>query len=150
MENEVVKTYFNGAITQQQLIGIIIAVVAVIVILALAKKAIKLILTVVVIIGALIYFNVMSPEQLKDVSKVIAEKGQSTFTQISEASQNVKVDTSGETPSISVNLEGTWVNVNDITNFVKTKDGVYSVNVNGQSYSVSDDSIKKVLDLLQK
>lgn len=150
MENEVVKTYFNGAITQQQLIGIIIAVVAVIVILALAKKAIKLILTVVVIIGALIYFKVMSPEQLTDASKVIAEKGQATFTQISEASKNVKVDTSGETPSISVNLGGTWVNVNDITNFVRTKDGVYSVSVNGKSYSVSDDGIKKVLDLLQR
>lgn len=150
MDGEVVKTYFNGAVTQNQLICIIIAVIAVILVLSFAKKVLKLVLSVVIIVGALIYFGVVSPEQLTDASKVIAEKGQSTFTQISEASQNVKVDTSGESPSISIKLGDDWVNVNDVTNFVKAKDGVYSVNVNGQSCSVSDDSIKQVLDLLNK
>lgn len=150
MENEAVKTYFNGAITQNQLMSIIIAIIAVVLILAFTKKVIKLVLTVVVIIGALIYFGVMSPTQLKDITDVVSEKGQGVFTQIAEVSQNVKVDTSGDDLDVKIKIEDNWVSMKDVSSFIKSDDGVYSVIVNGKSYSVSDDSIKQVLDLMKK
>lgn len=149
MESGVVKTYFNGAITQNQLIAIIVAIVAVVLILAFVKKIAKLVLTVAVVVIALVYFGVMSPEQLKDVSKVVAEQGQGVFTQIADTSKNVKVDTANGL-EVQVCINDTWVNVNDISSFIKSDDGAYSVTVDGKTYSVSDDSIKQVLDLLKK
>lgn len=149
MENEAIKTYFNGAITQKQVIGIVVAIIAVILILSFVKKVAKLILTVAVIVGALIYLGVMSPEQLQDVSKVVAKQGQEVFTQIADTSSNVKVDMS-DGLNVEVCIADQWVNVNDISSFVKINEGVYSVTINGKDYSVSDDSVKQVLDLLKR
>lgn len=143
------KAYFNGAITQNQIICVILSIVAVILILLFVKKIVKVVLTVGVIISALVYFGVASPEQIGDVAAIVSDKGQKVFTQISETSKNVKFDNSNGL-DIQVRINDKWINVNDIKSFVKSKNGVYTVTVDGKSYSVSDDSIKQVLDLLEK
>lgn len=143
------KAYFNGAITQNQIICVILSIVAVILILLFVKKIVKVVLTVGVIISALVYFGVASPEQIGDVAAIVSDKGQKAFTQISETSKNVKFDNSNGL-DIQVRINDKWINVNDIKSFVKSKNGVYTVTVDGKSYSVSDDSIKQVLDLLEK
>ena len=143
------KAYFNGAITQNQIICVILSIVAVILILLFVKKIVKVVLTVGVIISALVYFGVASPEQIGDVAAIVSDKGQKAFTQISETSNNVKFDNSNGL-DIQVRINDKWINVNDIKSFVKSKNGVYTVTVDGKSYSVSDDSIKQVLDLLEK
>ena len=143
------KAYFNGAITQNQIICVILSIVVVILILLFVKKIVKVVLTVGVIISALVYFGVASPEQIGDVAAIVSDKGQKAFTQISETSNNVKFDNSNGL-DIQVRINDKWISVNDIKSFVKSKNGVYTVTVDGKSYSVSDDSIKQVLDLLEK
>ena len=143
------KAYFNGAITQNQIICVILSIVAVILILLFVKKIVKVVLTEGVIISALVYFGVASPEQIGDVAAIVSDKGQKAFTQISETSNNVKFDNSNGL-DIQVRINDKWISVNDIKSFVKSKNGVYTVTVDGKSYSVSDDSIKQVLDLLEK
>lgn len=141
------KTYFNGTVTQNQIMVFIVAVVAVLAILALAKKIVKVALSVAVIVVALIYLGVASPDQLKDVSSVIAKQGDKVITQISDTSKNVKFDKSSG--DIQVCIENKWVNVKDITSYTNSF-GSSSVSVNGKDYEVTDEGVKKILDLLVK
>lgn len=140
-----IKTYFNGAVTQNQIMVIIVAIVVVLAILALAKKIIKVVLSVAVIVVTLVYLGITSPEQLKDVSSVVAEQGDKVITQISDTSKNVKFDKSSG--DIQVCIEGKWINVKDISSYTKSFGGS-SVSVNGKDYQVTDEGVKKILDLL--
>ena len=141
------KTYFNGAVTQNQIMVFIVAFVVVLAILALAKKIVKVALSVAVIVVALIYLGVASPDQLKDVSSVIAKQGDKVITQISDTSKNVKFDKSSG--DIQVCIENKWVSVKDITSYTNLF-GSSSVSVNGKDYEVTDEGVKKILDLLVK
>lgn len=141
------KTYFNGAVTQNQIMVFIVAFVVVLAILALAKKIVKVALSVAVIVVALIYLGVASPDQLKDVSSVIAKQGDKVITQISDTSKNVKFDKSSG--DIQVCIENKWVSVKDITSYTNSF-GSSSVSVNGKDYEVTDEGVKKILDLLVK
>ena len=141
------KTYFNGAVSQNQIMVFIVAFVVVLAILALAKKIVKVALSVAVIVVALIYLGVASPDQLKDVSSVIAKQGDKVITQISDTSKNVKFDKSSG--DIQVCIENKWVSVKDITSYTNSF-GSSSVSVNGKDYEVTDEGVKKILDLLVK
>lgn len=141
------KTYFNGAVTQNQIMVFIVAFVVVLAILALAKKIVKVALSVAVIVVALIYLGVASPDQLKDVSSVIAKQGDKVITQISDTSKNVKFDKSSG--DIQVCIENKWISVKDITSYTNAF-GSSSVSVNGKDYEVTDEGVKKILDLLVK
>lgn len=141
------KTYFNGAVTQNQIMVFIVAFVVVLAILALAKKIVKVAFSVAVIVVALIYLGVASPDQLKDVSSVIAKQGDKVITQISDTSRNVKFDKSSG--DIQVCIENKWISVKDITSYTNAF-GSSSVSVNGKDYAVTDEGVKKILDLLVK
>ena len=141
------KTYFNGAVTQNQIMVFIVAFVVVLAILALAKKIVKVAFSVAVIVVALIYLGVASPDQLKDVSSVIAKQGDKVITQISDTSKNVKFDKSSG--DVQVCIENKWISVKDITSYTNAF-GSSSVSVNGKDYEVTDGDVKKILDLLVK
>lgn len=141
------KTYFNGAVTQNQIMVFIVAFVVVLAILALAKKIVKVAFSVAVIVVALIYLGVASPDQLKDVSSVIAKQGDKVITQISDTSKNVKFDKSSG--DIQVCIENKWISVKDITSYTNAF-GSSSVSVNGKDYAVTDESVKQILNLLKK
>ena len=141
------KTYFNGAVTQNQIMVFIVAFVVVLAILALAKKIVKVAFSVAVIVVALIYLGVASPDQLNDVSSVIAKQGDKVITQISDTSKNVKFDKSSG--DIQVCIENKWISVKDITSYTNAF-GSSSVSVNGKDYEVTDGDVKKILDLLVK
>lgn len=141
------KTYFNGAVTQNQIMVFIVAFVVVLAILALAKKIVKVAFSVAVVVVALIYLGVASPDQLKDVSSVIAKQGDKVITQISDSSRNVKFDKSSG--DIQVCIENKWISVKDITSYTNAF-GSSSVSVNGKDYAVTDEGVKKILDLLVK
>ena len=141
------KTYFNGAVTQNQIMVFIVAFVVVLAILALARKIVKVALSVAVIVVALIYLGVASPDQLKDVSSVVAKQGDKVITQISDSSRNVKFDKSSG--DIQVCIENKWLSVKDITSYTNSF-GSSSVSVNCKDYEVTDEGVKKILDLLVK
>lgn len=142
------QTYFNGTVLQSEIVASIVATIAVILILLLAKKIFKIILTVIVIVVCLIYFGVVSPSQLKDVSTVISEKGQEVIEQISSTSQNVKI-INEDGLDVQVFINDTWVSVDDISSFVKSDD-IYTVIIGSESYEVADKGIQKMLDLFKK
>lgn len=145
-----VKTYFNGAVTQNQLISMIIASIAVILILSFAKKVLKLVLISAVVTIALVYFGVVSPEKVKDLRAVVKEQGVEVFNEVAELSNSVKVDTSDDDVSVQVLIEDKWYDINDISSFIKSEDGIYSVSINGKDYAVKDEGIIRILDLMKK
>ena len=138
-----------GVLTQKQVVALFIAVIAVTCIMSFAKKALKVVLTVGVAVIACIYLGIVSPEQVKDLSVVAKEYGTEAFEQIAEASKNVKVDTT-DGLSIDFCVDGKWYSTDDIKNYVKTEEGDFVVNVSGQEIRITDESIKKVLEMIKK
>lgn len=140
------KLYFNGAITQKQLIIGIMCVVVLILALALAKKVVKLIISGVVIVMLGINMGVLSPDKI-DVSNIAGQQTQ--LIQIAKSSSNyVKVDTKNGI-KVQLKIGDKWTNVEDIASFKKSDDG-YTVCINGESYLVTDSSVQKVLELIKK
>lgn len=150
MQVSTTKTYFNGLLTQKQLLIVIVAVVLGVLVLTLVKKILKMILMAGIICVALVSLNINAPLHLRDVSSVLSGQNRVEITQLVKKSNNIKLVSSSGGIDIQIKLNGKWVSVDDIKSFVKTDNGAYSIAVNGNNFDVTDVSIKRLLDLLQK
>lgn len=150
MQVSTTKTYFNGLLTQKQLVILIVAVVIGVLVLTLVKKILKMILMAGVICIALVSLNINAPLHLRDVSSVLSGQNRVEITQLVKKSNNIKLVSSSGGIDIQIKLNGKWVSVDDIKSFVKTDNGAYSIAVNDNNFDVTDVSIKRLLDLLQK
>lgn len=140
------KMYFNGAITQNQLIIGIICVIGLFIVLAVAKKIVRIVCSIVALVMLCINVGVFSPDKV-DINNI---KGQQTqLVQIAKSSKDyVKVDTKNGV-KVQVKINDTWTPLEDIASFKDTDEG-YSVCVNGETYLVTDESVQKVLSLVKK
>lgn len=150
MQVSTTKTYFNGLLTQKQLLIVIVAVVLGVLVLTLVKKILKMILMAGIICVALVSLNINAPLHLRDVSSVLSGQNRVEITQLVKKSNNIKLVSSSGGIDIQIKLNGKWVSVDDIKSFVKTDNGAYSIAVNDNNFDVTDVSIKRLLDLLQK
>lgn len=150
MQVSTTKTYFNGLLTQKQLLILIVAVVLGVLVLTLVKKILKMILMAGIICVALVSLNINAPLHLRDVSSVLSGQNRVEITQLVKKSNNIKLVSSSGGIGIQIKLNGKWVSVDDIKSFVKTNNGAYSIAVNDNNFDVTDVSIKRLLDLLQK
>lgn len=152
MENGV-KMYFNGMLTEKQLITIVIAVVALIIILSIAKKVLKVVLSVTVLVAALMYFNIVSPDKLLSIEKVIEEQGSKAIEEIADASENIKISTEDKEINIQIKPDNTdeWINLDDISKMVTDKDDCITIIINeNNSYNITDKNVIKLLKLFKK
>lgn len=148
-----VKLYFNGLLTEQQLITIVVAIVAIVIVISIAKKMLKVVLTVGIIIAALLYFGVISPDNLVSVEKVIEEQGTKVIEELAEASENIKVSTEDKEISIQIKPDNTdeWINVDDISKMVSNKeDSITIIMDETTSYEITDKNVIKLLKLFKK
>lgn len=148
-----VKLYFNGLLTEQQLITIVVAIVAIVIVISIAKKMLKVVLTVGIIITALLYFGVISPDNLVSVEKVIEEQGTKVIEELAEASENIKVSTEDKEISIQIKPDNTdeWINVDDISKMVSNKeDSITVIMDETTSYEITDKNVIKLLKLFKK
>ena len=150
MQVSTTKTYFNGLLTQKQLVILIVAVVIGVLVLTLVKKILKMILMAGIICVALVSLNINAPLHLRDVSSVLSGQNRVEITQLVKKSNNIKLVSSSGGIDIQIKLNGKWVSVDDIKFFVKTDNGAYFIAVNDNNFDVTDVSIKRLLDLLQK
>ena len=150
MQVSTTKTYFNGLLTEKQLVILIVAVVIGVIVLTLAKKILKMILMAGIICIALVSLNITAPLHLRDVSSVLKSQSRAEVTQLVKKSNSIKLVSSSGGIDIQIKLNGKWISVDDIKSFVKTDDGAYSIAVDGSNFDVADASIKRLLDLLQK
>lgn len=139
--NGEVITFFNGKVTLSQLVFIILAIIVVALVIKFLKGIVRTIITIVAICVALVNYGIASPTQIKDAASVISQKGIATYEKMASASENIKLDGN----NIEIKLGDKWVNVSDVTSFVSAGDGVATVNVDGESYSVEDSNIISLL-----
>lgn len=140
------KMYFNGAITQNQLIIGIICVIGLFIVLAVAKKIVRIVCSIVALVMLCIHVGVFSPDKV-DMTSITGQQTQ--LVQIAKSSKDyVKVDTKNGV-KVQVKINDTWTPLEDIASFKDTDEG-YSVCVNGETYLVTDESVQKVLSLVKK
>lgn len=141
---------FGGAITTQQLIVIIAAVVGVILALTFAKKIMKVVVSVVIAIAGCIYFGVLSPDQVKDMTDYIKENGISLIEEISDKTKNIKIEASKESTKISVSDGERWVDVNDIEKMIIDKSKATLILNDGTMMVVDDTEVINLLNLIKQ
>lgn len=122
-----------------QIVVIIVAIIGILLVLGLAKKTMKIILTLVILVFGGISVGILSPKQVIDTAQVIKDKGIETYEKFASASDNIKV--SGD--SLMVRMGDTWVDLNAINNF-DINGNTVSVNVGGNTYQVTDEAVAKL------
>lgn len=122
-----------------QIVVIIVAIIGILLVLGLAKKTMKIILTLVILVFGGISVGILSPKQVIDTAQVIKDKGIETYEKFASASDNIKV--SGD--SLMVRMGDTWVDLNAINNF-DINGNTVSVNVGGNTYQVTDETVAKL------
>lgn len=141
-EGEVV-TLFGGRVTLSQLVVIVLALIAVFLVLKFIKGVVKFIVMGVIICYSLVHFGIASPQQLKDVSSQIIDKGIGFYETFVEASSNIKY----EDDKLMICTDGdVWLNVSEIKSFVTGKEGVVTIKTSDGSYTVSDSEVIKLLE----
>ena len=122
-----------------QIVVIIVAIIGILLVLGLAKKTLKIVLTLAILIIGGISFGVLSPSQVIDTASAIKERGIETYEKFASASDNIKVD--GD--SLMVRMGDIWIDLNAINNF-DINGNTVSVTVGGNTYSVTDENVAKL------
>ena len=141
---------FGGAITTQQLIIIIAAVIGIALALTFAKKIFKLIVSVVIAIAGCIYFGIVSPEQMGDVAKYLKDNGTAMIEQISEKTNNIKVDISEENVAILISDGDKWIDVGDIEKMILSDNKATLLLKDSTTMVLEDSEVINLLKLLKK
>lgn len=140
-------TFFDGAVNLKQLIGIVAVIISILLVLKFTKKIVKMLCVGGLIIVGLIYFNIMSTDQLNDIYSKVSIASKTAITKVAEVSETVKVDTENGF-KINVNVDGVWYDISQFTDITKNGD-TYSVTVDGKTLSVSDNDIINILNLVK-
>lgn len=135
-------TFFDGKVTLSQVIMVVAALIVVSFAIKLLKGALKTIVVIGAICFALVYYGVASPTQLKDAAEVIAQQGVQAYEKLADASENIKIQGN----SVKVRIDGSWVDVADVSSIIKTADGVATVIVDGTSHVVDDSGVISLLN----
>lgn len=134
--NGEVITVFGGKMTLGQALMIAIVITGVVLALKLAKGVIRFVITGVLVCYCLVSFNIMSPDQLKDIAETVKSKGTKYYQTFAKESDNIKIDGT----DIKVKLKKDWVSVSDIESIVSGKKGTLTVKTKNKKY-VTDDSV---------
>lgn len=143
--NGEVITLFDGKITLGQLIAVIVALITLIVVFRALRGATRLLLSFAVIMLVALYFNLVSPTQIANVTDKMQEIGSGVLQQFANTSDKIRISDK----DVQLNLGGTWVSLSDIDNFVISDSGVVTINFNGETLSSDDSDIVGLLKLFK-
>ena len=133
------------SLSQGQLLTLILGVVLFFVVVKLVKKAFKIILILVAVVACLLYFGLITPEDIKNSAEALADTVTSQeVINISVVSDSVQI-TDGV---IEFNIGGDWYRVDDITRLRVNSDGFYLIEVENSEIQVSDPDLQKLIDVL--
>lgn len=131
-------------ITSSQIAVIVIGIIALILVLSLVKKAVKWVISTVILLVFGVWVGLLSPQQAIDTATAIKGKGIATYQRLADASQNIKVD--GE--NISVRIKDTWFDLNAVNSYNIDGNSV-KLSVGGNSYTVTDENIVRLFKTLE-
>lgn len=136
-------TFLDGKLTLRQVVIIGVGVLAFLLILRFLKGVIRKVLLVVSIVVTLVHFGVVSPTQVADIEKMVAEKGVKAYESYAKTSENIKI----EGDKILICVGGQWINISEVTTFDLAGEGNARIGVGGEVYETQDTNIIKLLQL---
>lgn len=133
------------SLSKTQLYCLILGIIVFIVVVSLVRKVVKIILLSVAVVGALLYFGLITPEDIKTSAEILADSvKQEEIVSLSVVSDKVRV-TSGV---IEFCINDTWYCFDDVTRLRVNSDGVYLLEVEESEIKVDDADVQKLLDTI--
>lgn len=151
MENDI-KMYFNGMLTEKQIIAIVVIIISIVLIISLAKKVVKIILIVGVVIIGLIYFNIVSPEKIVELENVIEDKGEKVIQDIANTSDNIEIIYKDTKLILKVRPDNSenFININDIDRITEKDNKLALIDKDDNIFVTTDKNVIKLLNLFRK
>lgn len=133
------------SLSKTQLYCLILGIIVFIVVVSLVRKVVKIILLSVAVVGALLYFGLITPEDIKTSAEILADSvKQEEIISLSVVSDKVRV-TGGV---IEFCINDTWYCFDDVTRLRVNSDGIYLLEVEESEIKVDDADVQKLLDTI--
>ena len=130
------------------IIAIVVCIIAIILVLSLIKGIVKFILSVVVIIAVGLY--VFMPNKLASITDFAKTQAFSKVQEIVSNSDTVQLGKDSENnTTVSIKINDKWINTSEIKDVVSITDDKCVLNINGESYEVTDKQIIQVINLMK-
>lgn len=135
------------SLSNAQLFALVIGIIIFFVVLSVVKKAFKLIMLGIAVVALLLYFGLVTPEQLKTSAELLADKvKQEEIVNLSIISNKVRVSNG----VIEFCINDVWYCVDDIERLRVSADGVYMLEVKDSEVKVADKDVQRLLDYLSE
>ncbi len=135
------------SLSNSQLFALIIGVIIFFVVLSVVKKVFKLIMLGIAVVALLLYFGLVTPEQLKTSAELLSDKvKQEEIVNLSIISNKVRVSNG----VIEFCINDVWYCVDDIERLRVNSDGVYMLEVKDSEVKVADKDVQRLLDYLSE
>ena len=127
--------------TYQFLLNSVILIIALIVVLKTAKKAIRLVSAVVIIITALVNFHILSQEDVIKMGAELKELGITSYEEYTEAKDSIKI-IEGE---LNITTDQGWLRQKDIKDCKIQGETAVITTKNAEIYTTKDKYAVKLL-----
>lgn len=137
--------------TKEQILSLVITVLVIVFILRATKKVLKIVLIIAVLVGGLIAFKVVSPEQITDVKAYIQEHADKLdeLNKLAELTENIKITKSdGAIEDISIKLDDKWVSITSVGKIVSIEGDTCVLKVADKEYSITDKNVVNLIKLM--
>lgn len=135
------------SLSNSQLFALIIGIIIFFVVLSVVKKVFKFILLGIAVVALLLYFGLVTPEQLKTSAELLSDKvKQEEIVNLSIISNKVRVSNG----VIEFCINDVWYCVDDIERLRVNSDGVYMLEVKDSEVKVADKDVQRLLDYLSE
>lgn len=135
------------SLSNSQLFALIIGIIIFFVVLSVVKKVFKFTMLGIAVVALLLYFGLVTPEQLKTSAELLSDKvKQEEIVNLSIISNKVRVSNG----VIEFCINDVWYCVDDIERLRVNSDGVYMLEVKDSEVKVADKDVQRLLDYLSE
>ena len=139
--------------SEKEIATIALIIIGLVLVVIFRKEILKIVITLVCLVGLLICVNVLAPDKVKMAGEYIQSVDK--VTEIAEKSDNIRVkkDKDGKLkPSgVQIKVNKKWYSIDDIKRVEEdVKTGKLSVTIGDKKYKLDDKYIEKMLKYMKK
>lgn len=139
--------------SEKEIATIALIIIGLVLVVIFRKEILKIVITLVCLVGLLICVNVLAPDKVKMAGEYIQSVDK--VTEIAEKSDNIRVkkDKDGKLkPSgVQIKVNKKWYSIDDIKKVEEdAKTGKLSVTIGDKKYKLDDKSIVEMLKYMKK
>lgn len=139
--------------SEKEIATIALIIIGLVLVVIFRKEILKMVITLVCLVGLLICVNVLLPDKVKMAGEYI--QSGSKVTEIADKSDNIRVkkDKDGKLkPSgVQIKVNKKWYSIDDVKELEEdAKTGRLSVTIGDKKYKLDDKSIVEMLKYMKK